>query len=541
MKKILFEQVDPDHVKTAESFRCSEDKNHIVEDPIMCPSCQHLFCVSCVMKSSCSCKICGSKINTQNPSLPPCLKNLLNPIYLKCENFKSGCAVEIDYENYRSHTKNCKYKPMMIPAQPLTDVEKQKFNNIVPAFLENILNDQMNYNERIFNEMKTCTKRSEFERFSVEELKDFLAFKGVPKTGSKDDLIFKVQACLKYSTEYEQTRKWSNLEAFLKQLKKIREELEDKTLEELKGILSSKGLPQTGNKLKLVEDLIFKGGIVENIPETQPKKLLVANEIPNYLPQKIWGEEPQKKKIDYPPIIDYLKKHTQEKTSISDQTLMNFSNFDDFTVEELKDLLEARQIPKSGNKDDLMLKLKLYLNEKIIKKQKIYLNDSESDDFSDDSEEEDEDESEEESGFSMSYPVPGNYVSSQSSDKMLSKLKRIDLERFTNDELREILERRCISKTGNKDDLIDKLMMYFQPMRIKQKKPKPEKNKNLGKQSKKIKKNLFEKTIDELKDMLYRKHLPVSGNKPDLIERLMQAKREKKKVKKNNAFSHIYM
>ena len=319
--------------------------------------------------------------------------------------------------------------------------------------------------------MKTCTKRSDFEKFSMEQLKEFLAFKGVPKTGSKDDLIFKVQACLKYSTEYEKTRKWSNLEAFLKQLKKTREELEDKTLDELKGILSSKGLPQTGNKLKLVEDLIFKGGMIEIIPEAQPKKI----EIPNYLPQKTWVEPVPQKKIEYSPtLMDYFKQPTREKTSISDQTLMNFSNLDGFTVEELKDLLEARQIPKSGTKDDLILKLKLYLNDKIMKKQENYRNDSESDDYSDDSDSESEEE--EETEITMGYP-PGNYVSSQSSDKILSKLKRIDFEQFTNDELREILERRCISKTGNKDDLVDKLMIYFQPMRIKKEKKKKNRKK----------------------------------------------------------------
>ena len=121
-KKIKFDQVDSNFIKTAELLRCSFNTTHLVEDPIVCqkPTCQQILCKSCYLFWG-TCKVCGSIINIEQASAAPSVKNLLNKIY-KCENFKNGCLVEIDYENYRNHTKNCKFKQLKI----MTDEEKQK-------------------------------------------------------------------------------------------------------------------------------------------------------------------------------------------------------------------------------------------------------------------------------------------------------------------------------------------------------------------------------------------------------------------------------
>ena len=49
-------------------------------------------------------------INIDESQFPMILRNLLNSIRLKCENYANCCMVEIDYEHYRDHTKNCKFK-----------------------------------------------------------------------------------------------------------------------------------------------------------------------------------------------------------------------------------------------------------------------------------------------------------------------------------------------------------------------------------------------------------------------------------------------
>ena len=122
-KKIKIDQIDSKFLKTAETFRCSFNSSHLIEDPIICPKCQQILCKSCYFFWG-SCKTCGSLIDTNNSFLPISVKTLLDKIYLKCENFKNGCLVEIDYENYRNHTKNCKFQEIRI----LTDEEKQKWN-----------------------------------------------------------------------------------------------------------------------------------------------------------------------------------------------------------------------------------------------------------------------------------------------------------------------------------------------------------------------------------------------------------------------------
>ena len=49
--KILVEQIDQNYLHSAEIFRCSLNKNHLVEDPLMCQGsqCQQLICKLCML------------------------------------------------------------------------------------------------------------------------------------------------------------------------------------------------------------------------------------------------------------------------------------------------------------------------------------------------------------------------------------------------------------------------------------------------------------------------------------------------------------
>lgn len=109
MKKISLSQINESHYQTIELFTCSFDSLHLVEDPLMCQICHSTQCKDCYLTKK-KCLKCNSPINPDQAQLPDHLKKLINPISIKCENSVRGCKVEIDYENYRKHTKNCKYK-----------------------------------------------------------------------------------------------------------------------------------------------------------------------------------------------------------------------------------------------------------------------------------------------------------------------------------------------------------------------------------------------------------------------------------------------
>jgi len=227
------------------------------------------------------------------------------------------------------------------------------------------------------------------------------------------------------------------------------------------------------------------------------------------------------------------------------------------TVEELKDLLEARKIPKTGNKDELIDKLQIHLgnqksdqqvkmdkiNKKIIATahkdhnlngytsenvesyEEIVSGDSDSSEDDDDSEESDSKKS--------------DAFQEIKTDGILRKFKRRDFDRLTMDDLKNLLEIRNISRTGNKDDLVYKLKSYLKSRKEEKRKNKDKVGKLINK-SKKIHKQqkLKEKTIDELKDLLKRKNLPVSGSKTELIERLIDGK--KMKTMGFKEFNHYY-
>ena len=123
-KKISLFQIDPNDHECAQMFKCVFDTSHIVEQPIICSeaNCQQIMCKDCYLSFG-ICPNCCSSIDINKAELSSDLMDLLNPIYIQCENKMNGCMVEIDYENYRKHTNNCKFKEIMFQGTPGTPNE----------------------------------------------------------------------------------------------------------------------------------------------------------------------------------------------------------------------------------------------------------------------------------------------------------------------------------------------------------------------------------------------------------------------------------
>lgn len=107
----------------------------------------------------------------------------------------------------------------------------------------------------------------------------------------------------------------------------------------------------------------------------------------------------------------------------------------------------------------------------------------------------------------------------------LRKFSKKDFEDLTVEDLKDLLEKRNIAKTGNKQDLIIKLHQHLlQSEKVEKVKPnkkiKKDPNSKIMKKQKMIM-NLMDQTNEELKDILYRLGLPISGNKNELIARIV--------------------
>jgi len=106
--KISLDQIKKSDLNESEMFRCSYNRTHLVEDPIICQDCDQMVCESCYLNNY-KCPNCSCTINRLKTDFPPFLMPILNQITLKCENWVKGCPEEITYENYRVHTNNCKF------------------------------------------------------------------------------------------------------------------------------------------------------------------------------------------------------------------------------------------------------------------------------------------------------------------------------------------------------------------------------------------------------------------------------------------------
>lgn len=224
----------------------------------------------------------------------------------------------------------------------------------------------------------------------------------------------------------------------------------------------------------------------------------------------------------------YINKDAPPKNPIiKNDDLVKFSNsdYENLTNKQLKCILARRGLPKSGNKSELIEKIKLYVenyktkgkNQNIMDKLSVkcrpVLESSDSDSSSSSFDSDMSEEMDEMEKFLKYYYCPGLNIS----DSKLKKFSSKQMEFFTNDELKTFLEFRNIPKAGNKEELIYKLKKYL--------KETEEKKQKIGSFSKKIqkkKKKLMEKSLEELKHLMIKNCLPMTGTKSDLVDRILK-------------------
>lgn len=307
--------------------------------------------------------------------------------------------------------------------------------------------------------------RSHYSKLNLKELKEHFEskFKAIyaneplPKIFSKDDYIFYLLALNNFSQNKK--KKFQIFQEYLKHVIAKRMHLEEKTLEILKEKLFSKKMLTYGNKIELIERIIFKK--CENLQKT---------EINNFKALKSF--------------------------SIPDESLkiFNKSDFNSLTVQELKELLHSRKILRTGSKDVLILKLMKYLNDKNGKNSENDENFFEKNEKSINNETRIENIDEIDKYVTKTEIIFENngkfiknsetnfdkndiYVEKENNipDNILQKFRKSDFEKLNKSSLTLLLEKRKININGDKFDLIDKIRSY---LNIWQKKKKHQKIKN---------------------------------------------------------------
>lgn len=484
-KKISLDQIDLSSRALAEIFRCSYDKSHLVEDPFVCQKafCQKIVCKSCYFLINC-CPSCGVSINSFSNSLLPYQKNMLNQINLSCENKARGCLVEIDYESYRSHTKNCKYRENFVPVSFITENKTSNLIDAEKAFLlEQMSKTKIQFQENNLSSINSISNSSQPIKPSANQEKE----------GNNLE---------KYTSSFV-------LDFGKKVLSSFASNLENKIIASLAPNEKKKDEPEK-----------------KSIPPCVPIKSECLEKSEG--PSKLISLSHQNSKNSTNPLLS--KNPKPKKKIVKNEELLKFKleDYEALTIPELKKILSRRNIPKSGNKSDLINKLLMYVDylkskgKVAVGEQFSESNDSEEDEDSEsDSDDDDDDDSIEgpcNNQNNLFYHMQGCTIS----DSKLRKLNKKDYENLTVEDLKDLLEQRSIPKTGNKQDLIIKLQQYL--LQSEQKKPTKKISKDPN--SKKMKKeklmmSLLEKTNDELKDILYRLGKPVSGNKSELISRIL--------------------
>jgi WD40 repeat protein len=81
----------------------------IVYEPVMCSSCENLFCKNCIEKLLAKSKKCPNQCKFVEKDKNIMLKRLLNKIEFKCLNNGNGCGTIIPYSDFMMHICNCEF------------------------------------------------------------------------------------------------------------------------------------------------------------------------------------------------------------------------------------------------------------------------------------------------------------------------------------------------------------------------------------------------------------------------------------------------
>lgn len=118
---ISLDLVVPECLYLADKFLCHLCR-FLVKDPHCCGKCQECFCKECFNnykknRKNAKCpnfdhdlnRTCNNKLD-EGYDITNREKALLNLIWIKCWNHQAGCELELSYEDFYKHVKNCKYR-----------------------------------------------------------------------------------------------------------------------------------------------------------------------------------------------------------------------------------------------------------------------------------------------------------------------------------------------------------------------------------------------------------------------------------------------
>ena len=97
-------------------------------------------------------------------------------------------------------------------------------------------------------------------------------------------------------------------------------------------------------------------------------------------------------------------------------------------------------------------------------------------------------------------------------DTIIINMKREDLKKFTAEKLSDFLSKNCLPYSGNKDKLCDRICKYVETIQEENKKVKRMIETD----------SLGSLTNEELYNILYKKNLKTSGNKDEKIKTLKE-------------------
>lgn len=86
----------------------------ILEDPLMTPNCEHIFCKSCLsnwLKDHSTCPKCRKRVNCRQLRPSRICKAFLSELKVRCQYENQGCKAVLAADGLRHHEKLCDFSP----------------------------------------------------------------------------------------------------------------------------------------------------------------------------------------------------------------------------------------------------------------------------------------------------------------------------------------------------------------------------------------------------------------------------------------------
>lgn len=485
--KIFLDQINEFDLKGSDLFRCSADPSHLVENPLLCNDCQQSVCESCY-STRFTCPFCARTINGLKSDYPLFLQDFLKNILLKCENWGKGCPEVVKYENYRTHTDSCKFKflPKNSGCPSLINVEETKEKEKIKVEESRILAEGNKILLENLENPKKLTSLFREENQSQNEINEF-SFGETEKNQAFPKNIKEMSCFIKREEPNPANIQKTNSKQHLNYFN-------DPNFDEKKDTLPLK--PQ-----KPKEDSEFSAKNLINYMKSDSKtKISDLSENNNFLNQKNKNNDDKNQKKPEKPILENFLPKKPEKPILENSNNFLLKEKEQQTLSQIKSAI-VTEIISSENKEHLIQNLKKILSELENNKLNIKI----------------EGVSLERKGSSESF----DFILNSLPDTKLLGFKNEDFLKLTVNNLKALLEKRQMTVSGNKDDLILKLRLYLDGKRSEEKEKNEKKAEKFPGVEKKIKKK-HDVTNENKKFSHLRWILNKKATKKDLADRMME-------------------